>query len=117
DLHDGAQQRLVALSMAIGLARLEVADDSTAAKYLTAAQDEAERVHAELRELIRGVHPQVLTDRGLPASVTDLADRSPVPPCCRSPLTRSRSGQRHGEHWPGPSSRRATPSLAPSSSR
>ena len=79
DLHDGAQQRLVALSMAIGLARLEVPDDSTAAKHLTAAQDEAERVHAELRELIRGVHPQVLTDRGLPASVTDLADRSPVP--------------------------------------
>ncbi|GIF51975.1 signal transduction histidine kinase [Asanoa ferruginea] len=79
DLHDGAQQRLVALSMAIGLARLEVADGSTAAKHLTAAQDEAERAHAELRELIRGVHPQVLTDRGLPASVTDLADRSPVP--------------------------------------
>ncbi|MEV4533309.1 sensor domain-containing protein [Asanoa sp. NPDC049518] len=79
DLHDGAQQRLVALSMAIGLARLEVADDSPAAKHLTAAQDEAERAHHELRELIRGVHPQVLTDRGLPASVTDLADRSPVP--------------------------------------
>lgn len=79
DLHDGAQQRLVALSMAIGLARLEVSDDSPAAKHLTAAQDEAERAHHELRELIRGVHPQVLTDRGLPASVTDLADRSPVP--------------------------------------
>ncbi|MDG4821459.1 sensor domain-containing protein [Asanoa sp. WMMD1127] len=79
DLHDGAQQRLVALSMAIGLARLEVPDDSPAAKHLTAAQDEAERAHDEIRELIRGVHPQVLTDRGLPASIGDLADRSPVP--------------------------------------
>ena len=79
DLHDGAQQRLVALTMALGLARVEVPDDSAAAKHLTDAQDQAEQVHAELRELIRGVHPQVLTDRGLPDAVRELADRSPVP--------------------------------------
>jgi len=79
DLHDGAQQRLVALTMSIGLAKLEVPDDSPAARYLTEAQEQAERANDELRELIRGVHPQVLTDRGLPASLTDLADRSPVP--------------------------------------
>jgi signal transduction histidine kinase len=79
DLHDGAQQRLVALTMSLGLARLELPPDSAAARYLADAHDQAERAHAELRELIRGVHPQVLTDRGLPASVSDLADRSPVP--------------------------------------
>jgi signal transduction histidine kinase len=84
DLHDGAQQRLVALTMSLGLARLElgqlgVPPGSPAAKHLADAQEQAERAHAELRELIRGVHPQVLTDRGLAESVAELADRSPVP--------------------------------------
>jgi signal transduction histidine kinase len=79
DLHDGAQQRLVALTMSLGLAQLEVAPGSPAAKHLADAQEQAERAHAELRELIRGVHPQVLTDRGLAESVAELADRSPVP--------------------------------------
>jgi signal transduction histidine kinase len=79
DLHDGAQQRLVALTMSLGLARLEVGPDSPAAKHLADAQEQAERAHGELRELIRGVHPQLLTDRGLPDAVAELADRSPVP--------------------------------------
>jgi len=79
DLHDGAQQRLVALTMALGLARMEVPADSPAAKFLGVAQDQAEQAHAELRELIRGVHPQVLTDRGLPDAVSELADRAPIP--------------------------------------
>jgi signal transduction histidine kinase len=79
DLHDGAQQRLVALTMSLGLAQLEVPPGSPAAKHLADAQEQAERAHAELRELIRGVHPQVLTDRGLAESVAELADRSPVP--------------------------------------
>jgi signal transduction histidine kinase len=79
DLHDGAQQRLVALTMSLGLAKLELPPDSPAARHLADAYDQAERAHAELRELIRGVHPQTLTDRGLPASLAELADRSPVP--------------------------------------
>ncbi|MEU4230877.1 histidine kinase [Nonomuraea sp. NPDC026600] len=79
DLHDGAQQRLVALSMTLGLARLDLADDDPAGKLVEQAHDQAKQALAELRELIRGVHPQVLTDRGLPAAVRDLAGRSPLP--------------------------------------
>ncbi|RSM55648.1 sensor histidine kinase [Actinoplanes sp. ATCC 53533] len=79
DLHDGAQQRLVALSMQLGLARLELADGSPAATQVTAAQQLAKETLAELRELIRGVHPKVLTDRGLAAAVGDVAGHAPVP--------------------------------------
>ncbi|WP_219466095.1 sensor histidine kinase [Nonomuraea rhizosphaerae] len=79
DLHDGAQQRLVALSMTLGLARLDLADDDPVGRLVERAHGEAKQALAELRELIRGVHPQVLTDRGLGAAVRDLAGRSPVP--------------------------------------
>ncbi|SEG77539.1 Signal transduction histidine kinase [Nonomuraea solani] len=79
DLHDGAQQRLVALSMTLGLARLDLPDDAPAARLLAQAHDEAKHALGELRELIRGVHSQVLTDRGLGAAVHDVAGRSPVP--------------------------------------
>ncbi|GAA1072202.1 sensor histidine kinase [Nocardiopsis composta] len=79
DLHDGAQQRLVALSMQLGLARLDLPADSPAAQSVAEAQEQAKRAIAELRELIRGIHPQVLTDRGLAAALPELADRSPVP--------------------------------------
>ncbi|MFD7865698.1 sensor histidine kinase [Streptomyces sp. NPDC059783] len=78
DLHDGAQQRLVALSMTLGLARLESPAEPLAG-LLTTAHEEARAALVEIRELIRGIHPQVLTDRGLPAAVEDAADRSPVP--------------------------------------
>ncbi|MEV6039903.1 histidine kinase [Nonomuraea sp. NPDC052116] len=79
DLHDGAQQRLVSLSMALGMARLDLPDDSPAGRMVGQAHEEAKRALAELRELIRGVHSQVLTDRGLGAAVRDVAGRSPVP--------------------------------------
>ncbi|MFG2076153.1 sensor histidine kinase [Nonomuraea maritima] len=79
DLHDGAQQRLVSLSMKLGLARLDLPPGSPAEAQLAEAHEEAKRALAELRELIRGVHPQVLTDRGLGAAVHDVAGRSPVP--------------------------------------
>ncbi|MGI5492931.1 sensor histidine kinase [Microtetraspora malaysiensis] len=79
DLHDGAQQRLVALSMRLGLARLDLPPDAPIAEQLAQAHEEAKRAMAELRELIRGVHPQVLTDRGLAAAVRDVAGRSPTP--------------------------------------
>ncbi|MGS2646209.1 histidine kinase [Streptosporangium sp. LJ11] len=79
DLHDGAQQRLVALSMRLGLARLDLPPDSPIAEQIEQAHEEARRALAELRELIRGVHPQVLTDRGLAAAARDAAGRSPIP--------------------------------------
>ncbi|MEU7133108.1 sensor domain-containing protein [Streptomyces sp. NPDC046261] len=78
DLHDGAQQRLVALSMTLGLARLENPGEPLNG-LLVKAHEEAGTALVEIRELIRGIHPQVLTDRGLPAAVEDVADRSAVP--------------------------------------
>lgn len=79
DLHDGAQQRLVALTMTLGLARLDAAPGSPLAAQLATAHDEAANVLTELRELIRGIHPQVLVDYGLAAAIEDAADRSPIP--------------------------------------
>ncbi|MFD6417864.1 sensor histidine kinase [Streptomyces sp. NPDC060194] len=79
DLHDGAQQRLVALTMRLGLARLDAPAGGPLAEELARAHEEAGLVLTELRELIRGIHPQVLTDYGLAAALTDAADRSPVP--------------------------------------
>jgi signal transduction histidine kinase len=78
DLHDGAQQRLIALTVALGMARLDLPSDSAAAAHVSAAHEQAKQALTELRELSRGVHPQVLTDRGLPAAVADAAGRSPV---------------------------------------
>ncbi len=78
DLHDGAQQRLVALSMTLGLARLD-APPGPLADQLTKAHGEAGKALAELRELIHGIHPKVLTDYGLHAAVTDAADLCVVP--------------------------------------
>ncbi|OKI62541.1 sensor histidine kinase [Streptomyces sp. MJM1172] len=78
DLHDGAQQRLVALTMALGLARLD-APPGPLADQLAKAHGEAGKVLAELRELIHGIHPKVLTDYGLHAAVADAADRCVVP--------------------------------------
>lgn len=78
DLHDGAQQRLVALTMTLGLARLD-APAGPVADRLRTAHEEAGAVLAELRELIQGIHPKVLTDYGLGAAVADAADRSAIP--------------------------------------
>lgn len=78
DLHDGAQQRIVALTMALGLARLD-APPGPLADQLAKAHDEAGKALAELRELIRGIHPKVLADYGVGAAVADAADRSAVP--------------------------------------
>ncbi|WP_461080941.1 sensor histidine kinase [Streptomyces deserti] len=78
DLHDGAQQRLVALTMLLGLARLD-APPGPLADQLARAHEEAGRALEELRELIHGIHPKVLADYGLEAAVADAADRSAVP--------------------------------------
>lgn len=77
DLHDGTQQRLVALGMTLGLAR--VADPAELPTLVAKAHDEAGQALSELQELIQGIHPRILTDRGLPAALASLADRTPVP--------------------------------------
>ena len=80
DLHDGAQQRLVALSLHLGLARAKLENDPvTAAHLVDSAREELSQALAELRELARGIHPAILTDRGLDAALGALADRAPVP--------------------------------------
>jgi signal transduction histidine kinase len=80
DLHDGAQQRLVALAMDLGRARARFADDPEAARSIVdQAHAEAKAALLELRNLVRGVHPPVLTDRGLDAALSGLAALSPVP--------------------------------------
>jgi len=80
DLHDGAQQRLVKLSMDLGLAREKMATDPAMAESLIAeAHEEAKRAMAEIRDLARGIHPAVLTDRGLDAAISALAGRCAVP--------------------------------------
>ncbi len=80
DPHDGAQQRLMALTMNLRLARDKLeADPETTAELLDEAMEELAAATAELRELARGIHPVVLSDRGLAAALGGLAERSPVP--------------------------------------
>jgi signal transduction histidine kinase len=80
DLHDGAQQRLVALAMELGRAKAKFADDIDAARELVdQAHAQAKEALTELRNLVRGVHPPVLTDRGLDAALSGLAALCPVP--------------------------------------
>jgi PAS domain S-box-containing protein len=79
NLHDGAQQRLVSLSMSLRLALAKLESDPAAARaILVPAGDELALALDELRELARGLHPAVLTDRGLRAAVEALAGRAPV---------------------------------------
>jgi PAS domain S-box-containing protein len=80
NLHDGAQQRLVALSLSLRLALGKLdADPAAARAILTGAADELGLALDELRELARGLHPAVLSDRGLRPAVEMLAGRAPVP--------------------------------------
>lgn len=80
NLHDGAQQRLVALSLALRMAHSKLREDpDTASAILAGASEELSEAIAELRELARGIHPAVLTDRGLPAALEALAERTPTP--------------------------------------
>src|SRR3954471_23621153 len=80
DLHDGAQQRLTALAIDLGRARSKLDSDPAAARDLVEqAHEDAKLALAELRNLARGIHPAILTDRGLDAALSALAARSPVP--------------------------------------
>ncbi|WP_344452271.1 sensor histidine kinase [Actinocorallia aurantiaca] len=78
DLHDGAQQSLLGLTLQLGLARLDIPPDSPAAERVETAHRQAKELMSELRELVHGIHPRVLTDRGLPGALGELADRSPL---------------------------------------
>ncbi len=80
DLHDGAQQWLVALAMNLGMAKEKMATDPESARPLVVeAHKEAKRALTEIRELVRGIHPAVLSDRGLDPAISALAGRCPVP--------------------------------------
>ena len=80
DLHDGAQARLVALGMSLGMAeqKFDAAEPGEARELLAEARVGAEQALRELRDLARGIHPPVLADRGLEAAVRSLADLSPM---------------------------------------
>jgi signal transduction histidine kinase len=75
DLHDGAQQRLLALGLALQLLRERNADP----ELLGQAEAELQTALHELRDLARGIHPTILTEQGLGAAVRSLADRAPIP--------------------------------------
>jgi len=80
DLHDGAQARLVAVAMDLGMAQEKLDSSPDEARLLVAAaHDEAKTALKELRDLVRGIHPAILTDRGLDAAVSSLASVCPVP--------------------------------------
>jgi len=80
DLHDGAQARLVSLGMSLGLAEEVLADNPDAARrLLTEARESTTSALSELRNLVRGIHPPVLADRGLDGAVRALALANPVP--------------------------------------
>jgi signal transduction histidine kinase len=80
DLHDGAQQHLIALAMDLGMAKEKFKTDPEMARSLIIkAHEQAKRSLAELRDLVRGIYPAILTDRGLDAALSALASRSPIP--------------------------------------
>ncbi|WP_191133952.1 sensor histidine kinase [Streptomyces sp. col6] len=87
DLHDGAQARLVALAMGLGLAKEKLTDDpEAAARMVDEAHGEVKVALQELRDLARGIHPAVLTDRGLDAALSAIASRCTVPVTVRVDL-------------------------------
>ncbi|MFE3454844.1 histidine kinase [Nonomuraea sp. NPDC059194] len=80
DLHDGTQQRLVWLAMNLGMARATLTDlPEPAGRVIAQAHEEAKQALKELRDLVRGLHPAVLTDEGLDAALSGLAARAPLP--------------------------------------
>ena len=86
DLHDGAQQRLLGIGMALQLLRPSA--DPEAQRLLDETQEEVQAALAELRELARGIHPAVLTDHGLAAALRTLGERAPIPVAVSAPERR-----------------------------
>ena len=79
NLHDGTQQRLVSLAMNLGMARAQTETVEEAHDAIAEAHEEAKAALAELRNLVRGLHPPVLEDRGLDAALSGVAARMPIP--------------------------------------
>ena len=79
NLHDGTQQRLVSLAMNLGMARAQATSLDEAHQAIAAAHEETKAALAELRNLIRGLHPPVLEDRGLDAALSGVTARMPIP--------------------------------------
>jgi signal transduction histidine kinase len=88
DLHDGAQARLVALSMQLGRAEERLDDRPEVAELVRQAREEAGAAIGELRDLARGIAPPVLADRGLEAAVEALGRRSPIPVTVKASILR-----------------------------
>ncbi|WP_022894750.1 sensor histidine kinase [Agromyces subbeticus] len=97
DLHDGAQPRLVAMAMTLGMAKAKFDSDPEAARaMLETAHGDAKAAITELRQLARGIHPAVLTDRGLDAALSALAARTSVPTTVDVRLERRLPGEIEG---------------------
>ncbi|QKT12008.1 sensor histidine kinase [Rhodococcus sp. W8901] len=79
DLHDGAQSLLLNLTLQLGMARLDLPTGSPASASVAHAHEQAKQLMTELRQLIRGIHPRVLTDRGLPAALRELTEDVAIP--------------------------------------
>jgi signal transduction histidine kinase len=79
DLHDGAQQRLLAVSNLLRVSRMKLGDGDPAAELVARAEEELSLAHAELRKLARGLHPVALTERGLCSALESLCAASEVP--------------------------------------
>ncbi|WP_262281888.1 histidine kinase [Micromonospora sp. MA102] len=88
DVHDGAQPRLTSLTLQLGLARLDVPEDSPAAKPLAIAHEQAKELMVTLRRIVQGIRPQQLAELGLAGAVGELAARATVPVTVRADLTR-----------------------------
>ncbi|HEY0699023.1 MAG TPA: sensor domain-containing protein [Micromonospora sp.] len=88
DVHDGAQPRLTSLTLQLGLAKLDVPEDSPAAGPLAVAHDQAKDLMVLLRQIVRGIRPQSLTDLGLAGAVGELADEATIPVTVHADLGR-----------------------------
>ncbi|MFT3944965.1 MAG: sensor domain-containing protein [Ancrocorticia sp.] len=88
DLHDGPQQRLASLRLILGMMQLDVPAGSSLATQLEQAQQQAADALAELRDVARGVRPQVLTDNGLASALTDLGNRFAIPVTVQASIPR-----------------------------
>jgi signal transduction histidine kinase len=100
DLHDGAQARLVALAMDLGMAEERFDRDPESARELVGeAREEAKRALAELRDLARGIRPSLLAERGLAHAIDALAARNPIPTRATVRVTRQLSAQVENTAW------------------
>ncbi|MFG3684962.1 sensor histidine kinase [Micromonospora sp. NPDC047740] len=87
DVHDGAQPRLTSLTLQLGLARLDVPEDSPAARPLAVAHEQAKDLMVTLRQIVQGIRPQNLTELGLAGAVRELAGEATIPVGVRADLT------------------------------